>query len=140
MSIALRYSASRATTSSVFAKAIASFQGNFAAIWNNNRSSCVNSFYSFHLPITASPSTAQTQTQTQAQTQAPITINSHAYNIDIDTAMVTNDNDAIMIQDGPSEEAFDFSTWLISTLKRRKKKMNKHKLQKRRKLLRAKNK
>lgn len=27
----------------------------------------------------------------------------------------------------------DFSTWLISTLKRRKKKMNKHKLQKRRK-------
>jgi hypothetical protein len=27
----------------------------------------------------------------------------------------------------------DFSTWLISTLKRRKKKMNKHKLRKRRK-------
>jgi len=130
MSIALRYSASRAATSSVFAKAIASFQGNFAAIWNNNRSSCVNSFYSFHLPITASPSTAQTQ--------APITINSHAYNID--AAMMANENDAIMIQDGAGEEAFDFSTWLISTLKRRKKKMNKHKLQKRRKLLRAKNK
>jgi hypothetical protein len=31
------------------------------------------------------------------------------------------------------EEEEDFSTWLISTLKRRKKKMNKHKLQKRRK-------
>eukprot|EP01083_Nonionella_stella_P077111 210375_1 len=30
----------------------------------------------------------------------------------------------------------DLSTWLISTLKRRKKKMNKHKLQKRRKKLR----
>ena len=54
--------------------------------------------------------------------------------------MTTNENDAIMIQDGAGEEAFDFSTWLISTLKRRKKKMNKHKLQKRRKLLRAKNK
>lgn len=34
----------------------------------------------------------------------------------------------------------DLSTWLISTLKRRKKKMNKHKLQKRRKKLRLKTK
>ena len=34
----------------------------------------------------------------------------------------------------------ELSTWLISTLKRRKKKMNKHKLRKRRKLLRLKNK
>lgn len=36
------------------------------------------------------------------------------------------------------EGPFDLSTWLISTLKRRKKKMNKHKLRKRRKLLRLK--
>lgn len=135
MSTALRYTASRATTSSVFSKVIASFQGNFAAFWNNNRSSCVNtSFNSFHLPITASSSTAQMQTQTQV----PITINSHAYSID--ASMTTNANDAIMIQDGAGDEPFDLSTWLISTLKRRKKKMNKHKLQKRRKLLRAKNK
>ncbi len=32
----------------------------------------------------------------------------------------------------------DMATWLISTLKRRKKKMNKHKLKKRRKKLRLK--
>lgn len=42
----------------------------------------------------------------------------------------SNNNDTIQ----------DLSTWLISTLKRRKKKMNKHKLRKRRKLERLKSK
>lgn len=42
-----------------------------------------------------------------------------------------NDNDSVLKE---------LSIWLISTLKRRKKKMNKHKLRKRRKLLRLKSK
>jgi hypothetical protein len=127
MSIALRYTASKAAGNSVLAKAIASFQGNLTALWNKNNTSCAvrKNTRSFpHLAITTSPFAA------------PITVNSYIHKLD-----ATMTNDAIVTHEGSGAEApFDFSTWLISTLKRRKKKMNKHKLQKRRKLLRAKNK
>jgi len=44
------------------------------------------------------------------------------------------------INSGEEELKSNLSVWMISTLKRRKKKMNKHKLRKRRKLLRLKSK
>jgi hypothetical protein len=44
----------------------------------------------------------------------------------------------MMMMEGGTRQLLDLSIWLISTLKRRKKMMNKHKLRKRRKKLRLK--
>ena len=61
--------------------------------------------------------------------------------------IITNEKNEIHLDHNEYEESNDndtalknLSVWLISTLKRRKKKMNKHKLRKRRKLLRLKSK
>jgi hypothetical protein len=51
-----------------------------------------------------------------------------------------DDDLAVYRQDDENDALSNLSTWFISTLKRRKKKMNKHKLRKRRKLLRLKTK
>ena len=49
---------------------------------------------------------------------------------ELNNSMPTN---VIVVREGVADSPFDLFTWLISTLKRRKKKMNKHKLRKRRK-------
>jgi len=61
------------------------------------------------------------------------------------TTTTTTDTNAIqtvmmmmMMMEGGTRQLLDLSIWLISTLKRRKKMMNKHKLRKRRKKLRLK--
>ena len=65
-------------------------------------------------------------------------MSSSIYNMDTSASIP---QDALVMNNEDSSDApFDLSTWLISTLKRRKKKMNKHKLKKRRKLLRLKSK
>jgi Mitochondrial domain of unknown function (DUF1713). len=61
---------------------------------------------------------------------------------DDDHGIAMDDDGKSCIQDESKNNGIiqDLSTWLISTLKRRKKKMNKHKLRKRRKLERLKSK
>ena len=58
-----------------------------------------------------------------------------------DGCVDANVNDNVNANDNENDEVLkNLSIWFISTLKRRKKKMNKHKLRKRRKLLRLKSK
>ena len=67
-------------------------------------------------------------------------------NEDITTTTTTTTTDTnamqtttmMMMMEGGTRQLLDLSIWLISTLKRRKKMMNKHKLRKRRKKLRLK--
>lgn len=120
MSLALRYTSTQLKSTSLLSKAIASFQENLASFWNygnqnqeNRMTAPVYTFSPIHMNISSS-----------------------IYNMDTSIpqdALVMNNEDS-------SDAPFDLSTWLISTLKRRKKKMNKHKLKKRRKLLRLKSK
>eukprot|EP00553_Chaetoceros_curvisetus_P004602 CAMPEP_0204619828 /NCGR_PEP_ID=MMETSP0717-20131115/6069_1 /ASSEMBLY_ACC=CAM_ASM_000666 /TAXON_ID=230516 /ORGANISM="Chaetoceros curvisetus" /LENGTH=140 /DNA_ID=CAMNT_0051633901 /DNA_START=110 /DNA_END=535 /DNA_ORIENTATION=+ len=70
-------------------------------------------------------------------------IRSQLYNMDMDMDVSMNgesgtDGSIVSGVDTGSSILEDMATWLISTLKRRKKKMNKHKLKKRRKKLRLK--
>lgn len=51
---------------------------------------------------------------------------------------VTSSSDLVVMKEEEEESPLSLSVWLISTLKRRKKMMNKHKLRKRRKKLRLK--
>mmetsp|Transcript_157 Transcript_157/g.201 ORF Transcript_157/g.201 Transcript_157/m.201 type:complete len:125 (-) Transcript_157:24-398(-) len=122
MSIALRHTYIKA---SLFQRAVVAL---------NNQ---INStFPSLLLPPSAVTSTVSATAPSYAPVNAsPITINDRLYNIEL------NAGQEIQVSGSPSGSSVfeDLSTWLISTLKRRKKKMNKHKLRKRRKMLKLKN-
>mmetsp|Transcript_6811 Transcript_6811/g.12818 ORF Transcript_6811/g.12818 Transcript_6811/m.12818 type:complete len:161 (-) Transcript_6811:112-594(-) len=83
-------------------------------------------------------------TQFPIELQSDHVVQEEDDNDDDDQLVVDGDSTSIVGKDDQETESdsssilMDLSKWLISTLKRRKKKMNKHKLRKRRKLERRK--
>ena len=122
MSLALRYTSTQLKSTSLLTKAIASFQGNLVSFWSYGNQNQENR-------ITA-----------PVYTFSPIHMNMSSSIYNMDTSASIPQDALVMNNEDSSDAPFDLSTWLISTLKRRKKKMNKHKLKKRRKLLRLKSK
>jgi hypothetical protein len=121
MSVTFRCAASK-SSGSVFKSAITSVQKTFTSIFNNKP--CLSIIASPPQPVYSS-----------VQKCLPITVNNH-----FRETHPSLPNHTALAEDNTLDSPFDLSMWFISTLKRRKKKMNKHKLSKRRKLLRAKTK
>ena len=129
MSIAIRHSALNLTGSAI-TRVRASVQGSLMSILNRPWS-C------HHLAASASVTASKsaiTAPYCSISTSAE-TVFTNKYNVDSSVP-----NDGAIAQGNTFDSPFELFTWLISTLKRRKKKMNKHKLRKRRKKERLKTK